>query len=599
MGFSAPLYFLFSVFLLLVIFMYFFRKQYETKNIPSVLLWQEWMNEFEAQAWWRKLQHHLLLYLQLLALCFLIVTLAQPFYNKDGLKGDHIIFIMDTSASMTAKEGEVTRLELAKKEAKEILAKVNDQHITVIHASETPEILIERSTSSKEVQNYVTDLNPTYGGANLLDSIEMAKNLLGDEEGQIHLFTDFLSKDTALDFHENTTFIAYNIGESNENLAIDTFGVGTRDNNVIGVVTIKNEGKALKGVELTIQDGDGNSLETIVDQLEAENTKTFYIEGLPLASVYKAILVTDDHYEVDNEQYAFLSSDHAASIYIHNDVHPFVRKAAEIAGEDVIHLTKDEGNNENLAGIHVLKGMPDEEWPKGPKLIFLSQNENQENVTGDITYNQSSPLFQSVELEKVHIESAISTELFEGLEVVAKSGETPLILSGMFEGTPTIIVLFDLSVSDWPLHTGFPLFIYHAIQYLSEKEALLGYYYPGQFLDIIPGTNTQKYEIINNSNNVVSIIQNLDEPIKVPFKPGLYTFKEYQESEEIERKLYVMLPDNEKTIQTEEAFTISTEGSKEGTTNAMSKKEFSHLFILLGFIVLLIEWEVYRRGISN
>ena len=158
MGFTAPIYFLFSAFLLLVILMYFFRKQYEKKAIPSVLLWQEWMNEFEAQAWWRKLQHHLLLYLQLLALLFLIFTLTQPFFEREGIEGDHIVFIVDTSASMTALEGEKSRLELAKEKIVQTLDKVDHQEMTVIVAKATPEILLERSQSPKEAVELVENL---------------------------------------------------------------------------------------------------------------------------------------------------------------------------------------------------------------------------------------------------------------------------------------------------------------------------------------------------------------------------------------------------------------------------------------------------------
>jgi hypothetical protein len=602
MGFTAPLYFLFSAFLLIVIMMYFFRKQYEVKSVPSVLLWQEWMNEFEAQAWWKKLQHHLLLYLQLLALLFLIFTLTQPFFQKEGVEGDHIIFIMDTSASMTAFDGDKTRLELAKEKVYEILDKVDNQSITILLASETPLILKERSKSTREIKQLIEALETSYAAANMLDSIHLAKSLLGEEHGHIQVLTDNLSEETDISVHNNTAFVAHNIGSKHENLAIGTFGVTSRDEKIVGVVTVKNEGKESKKVDLKIFGLENNVLHEQTETLKADQVKTIYLKDLAHSEKYRAEITGDSQYTLDNEQYTFLLQQQDPAVFVHKEIHPFARKAVEIASTNVIHLSSGSESFSSMDGIHLINGLPKEDWPDGPKLVFLSGdegNQQQAELIGDITYDRAHPLLQSVELENVYIESAFQTEDFPDLQVVAQRGDTPLILSGMYEGYPVIVVAFELGKSDWPLHAGFPLFMFHSIHHLSQSQDLMGYFYPGESMDYFPSSDIKKIEIVNENEKTIMSLENFEQPITLPQKPGLYTFREYKGDVTVNRNLYVMLEDEEKTIVPAESFTISAAASPADKAASTTNKYLSFLFLALALVVLLVEWEVYRRAISS
>ncbi|WP_404442193.1 BatA and WFA domain-containing protein [Sutcliffiella horikoshii] len=601
MGFTAPIYFLFSAFLLLVILMYFFRKQYEKKAIPSVLLWQEWMNEFEAQAWWRKLQHHLLLYLQLLALLFLIFTLAQPYFEKDGIEGDHIIFIVDTSASMTALEGEKSRLDLAKEKMVQTLDKVDQQEMTVIVAKETPEILIERSQSQKEIAELVEKLGPSYASANLIDSINMAKSLLGEDNGNIQLLSDNFSKEESLELHQNTTFFAHNLGDSHQNLAVEAFGVTMRESKVVGVVTVKNEGNDSKELNLSIFNEEEEVLQQVSEAVEGNKVKTIFLEELPPATLYKAVVSGDEQYRLDNEQFAFLGQQQDPTVYVHKEIHPFARKAVEVASTNVIHLSSDSAEENKFDGVHLIKGIPRSDWPSGPKLVFLSgeDGEKEMELSGEVSGSMADPLMQSVEMEKVYVEKAFTAEEFSSLDVVARRGETPLILSGTYEGHPIIVVTFELGSSDWPLHPGFPLFMFHSIQELTQNRGMLGYFYPGQTMDYFPASDVKKAEILDSDDKVVLSYLTFEQPIALPLTPGLYTLKETKDQKEESRIFTIMLEDAEKSIQTEESFTVSAVSSVDQGEETTTSNNISYLFLMLALVVLLVEWEVYRRGISN
>ncbi|UJF25884.1 BatA and WFA domain-containing protein [Planococcus sp. 107-1] len=85
-----------------VILYYFFRKKYQNKNVSSVLFWQEMMKEIQASPYLKKLQHHLLFYLQLAALILCVFGLLQPYIESETVQGNELIFIVDTSATMLA-----------------------------------------------------------------------------------------------------------------------------------------------------------------------------------------------------------------------------------------------------------------------------------------------------------------------------------------------------------------------------------------------------------------------------------------------------------------------------------------------------------------
>ncbi|WP_242485302.1 vWA domain-containing protein [Peribacillus sp. TH27] len=126
MHISNPLFFLLIIFIAAVILFYFFRKQYETTTISSNLLWEQVLNEWQASPWLHKLQHNLLFWLQILVLLLLMFSLVRPFWFQKGIPGDHLILIIDTSATMSAKDGELTRFEKAKQELMEMLKEVDN-----------------------------------------------------------------------------------------------------------------------------------------------------------------------------------------------------------------------------------------------------------------------------------------------------------------------------------------------------------------------------------------------------------------------------------------------------------------------------------------
>lgn len=73
------------------------------------------MQETKASPYLKHLQKNALLYLQLLSLILFVLALMNPFVKTTEIAGEQSIWIVDTSATMLAKNGKVVLLSSIKR----------------------------------------------------------------------------------------------------------------------------------------------------------------------------------------------------------------------------------------------------------------------------------------------------------------------------------------------------------------------------------------------------------------------------------------------------------------------------------------------------
>src|SRR3954468_23546885 len=107
-----------------LLILYFLKLRRREQTVPSTLLWRKAIQDLQVNAPFQKLRRNLLLLLQLLLLLFLLLTLSRPVSNYTPGPGKTTVFLIDRSASMSARDGEngKTRLDEAKRRAKDLVA---------------------------------------------------------------------------------------------------------------------------------------------------------------------------------------------------------------------------------------------------------------------------------------------------------------------------------------------------------------------------------------------------------------------------------------------------------------------------------------------
>ena len=176
---------------------------------------------------------------------------------------------------------------------------------------------------------------------------------------------------------------------------------------------------------------------------------------------------------------------------------------------------------------------------------------------------------------------------FEDFEVIATVGDEPFI---QLSDTNDIIVLTDISATDWSLQPVFPLFLWSAIQEVSAQSNYLGTFTPKQAASIV--LPQKEWSLFNASQQFLQDLPSVQQVV-APEQPGFYTLKAADE----ERLFTVDLSADEKVIKQGDTFTI---GAVEVQTKEQQNRSLMLWIVPFILLLLLIEWEVQRRrGFTN
>ncbi|MBO0994693.1 vWA domain-containing protein [Bacillus sp. SD088] len=603
MRFLTPGFLGLSVFLLGVILFYLFRKQYEKQIVSSTFFWQQVMREWQATKWWRKIQQHLLLYLQLLILTLLMFALVRPYIGVSDLSGEQIVVVIDTSASMTALEGENNRLELAKEEMNELIDQLDTQRLTAILAKQTPEILFSNETNKSEMRRAIENISPSFQSEDIDKSVQLANQLLSDSSGEIHVFSDRTRQEEITTTHLSHKTEVHNIGTTTNNLSIHAFGAAKQEDTVNGVLSIANEMDEQQQVTIQIVFED-EKLAEIEETVDPEKPTQIHIQDLPEKPYYKAMIVNKDHFQADNASFAFLGEDRQPTFYLVGKMNSFLTKALSHLSTDIIQIEELNEVPQTENAIYVLSNVPAENWPNGPKLIISPtvgepfNIKNEQMLQTRLKAVSDDSLLQFVDIEEVYIQKSYPFTMPE-LQAIVSSGETSIISKGNYQGSPIILLGFDMEDTDWPMHSSFPIFLYNAIDYLTDQNQLLGYLQSNERKEIAYSTGVTSSTILNEENETIADM-NIDNSILIaPERPGLYKVAEETEFGLKERLFAVIVDEEEKYISPEDSFTIETENEETGGDNQKHPNEIWTVFATLALFILFLEWEVYRRGITG
>jgi len=107
-----------------IIALYFLKLRRQPLAVPSTYLWSRAIEDLHVNSLWQRLRQSLLLFLQLLLIGLIAFTLLRPGQQGTELLGNRFIFLIDTSASMGATDVGPSRLDQAKKQAKNMIAQI-------------------------------------------------------------------------------------------------------------------------------------------------------------------------------------------------------------------------------------------------------------------------------------------------------------------------------------------------------------------------------------------------------------------------------------------------------------------------------------------
>ncbi|MEO0483362.1 MAG: VWA domain-containing protein [Planctomycetota bacterium] len=145
-----------------LIILYFLKLRRRTVEVSTTLLWRQAIEDLQANAPFQKLRKNLLLLLQLLILAAALFALAQPEFQSSESVGQRHIILIDTSASMTATDGDTeddddnSRLAEAKERALVLVDSLRDAGLFVRDTADEA-MVIAFSASAQVRQTFTSD----------------------------------------------------------------------------------------------------------------------------------------------------------------------------------------------------------------------------------------------------------------------------------------------------------------------------------------------------------------------------------------------------------------------------------------------------------
>jgi len=161
--------------------LYILKLRRRRVRVPFSKLWDRVLREKESTSLFRRLKRLFSLLLQLLFLFLLTAALGDPRLSTEVLEGRNIVLLLDTSASMKARdaEGGQTRMEEALEQSRRIIRGMNGADVLMVvrmDAQVTP--LSGFESDEKALLNVLSEIQATDTRADLLRALKLAGDAL-------------------------------------------------------------------------------------------------------------------------------------------------------------------------------------------------------------------------------------------------------------------------------------------------------------------------------------------------------------------------------------------------------------------------------------
>jgi hypothetical protein len=638
----------------LIVLLYFLKLKRRPVEVPSTYLWRRAIEDLHVNSIWQRIRRNVLLFLQLLLVALIMLAVLRPGCRGTTLVGDRFIFLIDTSASMGAKESGGTRLELAKRRVVDLIDQMSRGDVAMI-ISFSNEARIEQSFTDNRrlLRERVQRIQGTARPSDLLEALRAASGLANPGQtseagnpvdaqvaGALPA-TLYLVSDGG--FQQVPEFALGNlepryvrIGDSADNVGIVAF---TTERNtekldqVQAFARLENRGAKQAEVEASLYRGE-QLLDAQKVQLPSGGGGGVRFELRdPEPGVLRLVIATPDALEVDNEAFAAINPRKPAAVLCVTSGNSALQAALETTAAKQLatvtlvepkFLEDPEYDRRAAAGDFDLV-LYDRCAPKKMPLantFFLGSvppgetwsNGGEVSPVAIIDVERSHPLVAMPDPTHVRIVEGFIVKGPKGARSLLDSQEGPLLAIAPRESYEDAVMGFALvdtdgkggvqANTDWPRWYSFPVFWQNVLGHLtgggqSESAPTVQ---PGDslaFRSLVP------VETVRVRGPVGKQVEELRRTGQGYFqfsateKPGVYSVLE-GDSPEPSQWFAVNLFDGRETDLTPPAdvkIGASQVAAAGGSGGQAGRRELWKWLLGLGVCVLVFEWYVYNRRV--
>ncbi|HEY3097714.1 MAG TPA: VWA domain-containing protein [Methylomirabilota bacterium] len=480
MSFLSPLAFAVLGVAAPLVLLYFLKVRRRERRVSSLMLWGTELRDREASAFFQRLQRDPLLILQLLALVALAVALARPVVTVTGEGARKVVVVLDTSASMKARDVSPSRFEAARADALSFVRRLGEgAEIMVIESGVQPHVTAALGRDRDRALSAIRAARARDLPQRLPEALRTARALVGaDPRAEIHVFTDG----------------AFTLGQAPETSdpRIRWVGVGRRGYNV-GIVSLAIR-KTYYGtfgyqafVSLVNHSPEAQTFDFVLaidDQTIAEKSLTLEPNVrrsivLPFAhqgggTVTAKINVSDD-LATDNVAYAVIPPPKKIAVTLVSPGNLFLEKVLRTDPNVALEVKTPEQYQGGMGDADVVV-LDSSTPPKvGPgRFVFVNTvpPDVPLEVLGRIEaptvmdWDRTHPVMRHVEFAKVAIQDALRVRPLAAGRALVEAVGGPLLYALEEPDRKAIFIGFDLFKTDFPLRVAFPLILSNTLRWL-------------------------------------------------------------------------------------------------------------------------------------
>ena len=181
MSFLSPLSLAWLGLLVPLVLLYVLKRRREARVVGSTLLWELAQRDMRAERPWQRLVPHLSLLLQALVLVLGALALARPTGGTTVPAGARVTVVVDTSASMAAREEEGTRMDLARAALRAIARELPPGgELSIVEAAAEPNVVVSATADPVRLETAIAALAVRGGAAALEAAVALAAERLHD-----------------------------------------------------------------------------------------------------------------------------------------------------------------------------------------------------------------------------------------------------------------------------------------------------------------------------------------------------------------------------------------------------------------------------------
>jgi hypothetical protein len=493
MGLLNPTALLFGGLYAVLVALYLWQRQRRRVDVPALLFW-ELVPEDVARS--SRFRPDLLFLLQLLILTCLIAGLARPYFEHAtaGPQPARHIFVLDSSASMAAREGRRSRFDDARAAlADRLRALHNHDEAMLMTAAHRPRVIAPFTHDHASLLTALQALTPTDSGTNLSLALAIAQSAGAGSAVPtfVHVFTDVPPSSLEPALQASVEVVQF--GETDNNVAIQAFDVHHDAfgdyRTAYAHLTVRNfahqEAHGFISLRLdgTVVSRDGFSL-------PARESRTFLYQELSHPGVIEAVLETDDALEADNRAYAWLRPERRVRMLVVSGPSALRAELSTIAAAtpnlelrfvEPAAYRPDVLRDADVILFH--RFVPDRDPPRPQLYVYPPSGNSLFPVHAHVseaqvlTWDETHPIWRDLRPATafpINRAQLVDTPVWADVLLSADSGarEIPLAFSGERAGQRTACVTFDLAREHLvqPDNTSLLLFVLNVIDWLAPPD---------------------------------------------------------------------------------------------------------------------------------